>query len=154
MRRFLSTTVAACAALLLLAPTTASAEPAARLKIAHNTSAIWQFDGTILGTGPTFDAVTVYAQVRNCPVGSYLFHMTLVQDGVSYPVASDSRGSSELNCTATDPAPRVLEGFYGNGLHPGPALATVDFSYRQADGTYVLVQSSRTVRIPAGPNQP
>jgi hypothetical protein len=153
MRRFLSITVAACTALLLLAPTAASAAPAPRLKIAHNTSAIWQYDGTVLGTGPAFDAVTVYAEVRNCPVGSYFFHMTLVQDGVSYPVAPGGRGSGELNCTATG-ASSVLGGFYGNGLHPGPALATVDFSYLQADGTRVRVQSSRTVRIPAGPHQP
>jgi hypothetical protein len=153
MRTALLSTVAACAALLLLAPTAASAEPAPRLKIEHGTSAIWQYDGTVLGTGPAFDAVTVYAQVRNCPTGFYLFHMTLVQDGVSYPDASDSLGSSELDCISTD-APRVLGGFYGNGLHPGPALATVEFSYQQADGTHVLVQSSRTVRIPPGYNQP
>jgi hypothetical protein len=44
-------------------------------------------------------------------------------------------------------------GFYGNGLHPGTAevIATV---YSQEDGMPVLVQSTRTVRIPAGYNQP
>lgn len=154
MRTFLSTTVAACAALLLLAPTAASAEPASRLKIAHNTSAFYQYDGTVLGTGPAFDAVRVYAQVRNCPAGSHLIHMSLVQDGVRYPVAPASRGDGEFSCTATDTAPQVSKGFYGNGLHPGTALVTADFSYQQADGTYAVVESSRTVRIPAGYNQP
>ena len=77
---------------------------------------------------------------------------TLVQDGVSYPVASTALGVGEFSCTATDTAPRLRMGFYGNSLHPGPALAIVSV-YVQVDGMPVLVESSRTVRIPAGPNQ-
>ena len=64
MRRFLSSTVAACAALLLLA-STANAAPASRLKIAHNTSAFYQHDGSPTGTGPLFDAVRVSVQLQN-----------------------------------------------------------------------------------------
>lgn len=154
MRRLLSSTIAACAATLLLASTaTADAKTAPRFKIEHNTSEFYLYDGSVLGTGPLLDAVTVYAQLRDCPVGNYLLHMSLIQDGISYPVASTARGVGEFSCTATDTAPLLRMGFYGNSLHPGPALAITSV-YLQVDGMPVLVESSRTVRIPAGPNQP
>ncbi|HEX8082474.1 MAG TPA: hypothetical protein VF557_19860 [Jatrophihabitans sp.] len=153
MRTFLSSAVAACAALLLLAPTAANAEPASRLKIAPKTSAFYLYDGSPTGTGPLFDAVSVQVQLRDCPAGNYVLWMDLVQDGVTYPVASTALGVGEFSCTATGTAPQLSMGFYGNGLHPGTAqvIATV---YRQEDGMPVLVESSRTVRIPAGTNQP
>jgi hypothetical protein len=150
MRTILTSTVAACAAALVLVPVTADAAPAARVKIAHGTSAFYQYDGSVLGTGPTYDAVAVHAQLSNCPAGDYVYWMTLVQDGVSYPVASTALGTGELYCTGARTTPLVL-GFYGNGLHPGLAKATVTV-YRQADGMPVLTQDSGTVRIPAGPN--
>lgn len=151
MRRLLSSTVAACAALLLVAPATANAASASRLKIEPKTSAFYQYDGSPTGTGPLLDAVQVQTQLRDCPVGNYVLHMELIQDGVSYPIASTARGVGEFSCTATETAPRLSLGFYGNGLHPGTAQVTATV-YRQEDGMPVLVESSRTVRIPAGPN--
>jgi hypothetical protein len=67
MRTVLSSTVAACAAALLLAPTAASAATQSHLKIVHGTGAIYQYDPSILGTGPTYDTVTVSVQLRGCP---------------------------------------------------------------------------------------
>ncbi len=154
MRTFLSSVVAACAAVLLLAPATANAEPASRLKIAPKTSEFYLYDGSVLGTGPKLDAVRLYAQLRDCPTGHYVLHMDLVQDGVSYPIASTALGVGEFSCTATETAPRLSMGFYGNGLHPGTAQVTATI-YKHVEGTPVLVaESSRTVRIPAGYNQP
>lgn len=152
MRTVLSSTVAACAAMLLLAPTAADAAPASRLKIAHNTSAFYQYDGSPTGAGPLFDAVRVSVQLQNCPAGDYLLWASLVQDGVSYPVASTALGVGEFSCGGTRTAPQLSMGFYGNGLHPGPARVTATV-YRQQDGMPVLVESSRMVRIPAGYNQ-
>ncbi|HEX8305173.1 MAG TPA: hypothetical protein VF612_09860, partial [Jatrophihabitans sp.] len=97
MRTFLSSALAACAAMLVLAPaTTANAGPAPRLKIAHSTSAFYQYDGSVSGTGPAFDAVRVSTQLRGCPAGDYVLFMDLVQDGVSYPVASTALGVGEF----------------------------------------------------------
>jgi hypothetical protein len=152
MRKFLSSAAAACVAVLLLASTAANAEAAARFKIDRNTSAFYLYDGSVSGTGPQLDAVTVYAQLRDCPAGNYYLQMSLVQDGVSYPVASTALGVGEFSCTATERAPRLRMSFYGNGLYPGPAQVIASV-YVQADGMPVLVQSTRTVRIPAGPNQ-
>lgn len=154
MRVLLSSTVAACAAMLVLTTTTAaSAAPAAKLKIEHKTSAFYQYDPSIEGTGPLYDAVVEYVQLRNCPVGNYVLFMDLVQDGVSYPVASTALGVGEFSCTATNTGPRVGMGFYGNGLHPGTAFVTVTI-YKEVNGMPVLAQGSRTVRIPKGPNNP
>src|ERR1700710_354420 len=114
----LTSTVAACAAALVVAPAVADAAPAARVAIAHDTSAFYQFDGSPLGTGPTADAVAVHAQLRNCPAGNYIIDMSLVQDSVSYPVASTALGSGELYCSGAKTTPLVT-GFYGNSLHPG-----------------------------------
>jgi hypothetical protein len=152
MRTFLSSTVAACAALLVLAPAAASAAPASRLQIEPKTSEFYQYDGSPTGTGPLFDAVRVQVQLRDCPAGNYVLWMDLVQDGVSYSVASTALGVGEFSCTTTDRTPRLSMGFYGNGLHPGPAQVTATV-YRQEDGMPVLAESSRTVRIPAGYHQ-
>jgi hypothetical protein len=151
MRAFLSSAVAASAAVLLLAPTAANAAPSARLKIEQNTGAIYQYDPSPNGTGPLYDTVSAHARLRNCPAGYYVLSMTLVQDGVSYPWASSALGAGEITCTATNSQPRVGMSFYGNGLHPGTAVVTMTI-YAQADGMPVLAQSSRTVRIPAGAN--
>lgn len=153
MRTFLTSVVSACAAALLLAPAAANAEAGSRLKIAPKTSAFYQYDGSPTGTGPLADAVSVQVQLRDCPAGDYVLWMDLVQDGISYPVASTALGVGEFSCTATDTAPSLSMGFYGNSLHPGTAEVTATV-YRQADGMPVLVESSRTVRIPAGYNQP
>jgi hypothetical protein len=154
MRTFLSSTLAACAAMLVLAPaTTANAAPAPRLKIAHSTSAFYQYDGSVDGTGPLVDAVRVTVQLRGCPVGDYVLFMNLVQDGISYPVASTAHGVGEFSCTATNTAPQVGYGFYGNSLHPGTAQVTATV-YSWADGMPVLTEATSTVRIPAGYNQP
>lgn len=147
----LTGTVAACAALALV-PAAADAAAPARLKIANSTGAFYQYDGSPTGTGPTYDAVAVHAQLRNCPVGDYILDMSLVQDGVSYPVASTALGSGELYCSGASTTQLVM-GFYGNGLHPGQAKVTITV-YRQADGMPVLTQASGTVRIPAGANNP
>jgi hypothetical protein len=152
MRAFLSSTFAACAALFLVAPA-ADAAPATSLRIENTTSAIYQYDPSPFGGGSLYDTVSVHAQLRKCPAGYYVAWITLVQDGVSYPVASSALGVGEVTCTAGDTHPRLGMSFYGNGLHPGTALVTVTV-YRQADGMPVLVKSSRTVRIPAGYNQP
>jgi hypothetical protein len=152
MRVLLSSTLAASAALLALAPT-ADAASATRLQIDRNTSAIYQYDPSPMGTGPLFDTVKVTAQLRNCAPGYYLMSITLVQDGVSYPWASSALGAGEITCTATQTAPRVGMSFYGNGLHPGTAVANITI-YRQEDGMPVAVEGGRTVRIPAGYNQP
>ena len=146
MRAFLSSTLAACAALLMLAPATADAAPAARLKIDHATSAIYQIDPSIEGNGPTYDGVTATVQLRNCPVGSYLLHMDFVQDGISYDIPQGALGRGEMSCDATG---KALGGwdFIGNGLHPGPATVT---AWVTVNG--VTVTDTRTVRIPAGPN--
>ena len=149
----LTSAVAACAAVSLLAPAIASAAPSPGLKIAHTSSAFFQYDGSVSGTGPTFDAVAVPVQLRNCPTGDYVLWMTLVQDGVSYPIASTALGVGEFSCSATNKSPRLNLGFYGNGLHPGPATVTAT-AHRQADGMPVLTQASATVRIPAGANNP
>ena len=152
MRTFLSSTLAACAALLVLGPaTTAGAAPATQLRIEHATSAIYQYDPSPVGNGTLYDTVTAYTQLRHCPVGNYVLEMTLVQDGVSYPLASTALGVGEFSCTATASQPRLGMAFYGNGLHPGTALARVTV-YRQADGMPVLTKGSSTVRIPAGSN--
>ena len=153
MRPFLLSTVAACVAMFMLTPASAGAGPATRFTIEHNTSAIYQYDPSPVGNGTLYDTVTVDTQLRQCPVGNYLLSMTLVQDGVSYPLASTALGVGEFSCTATDPGPSVSMAFYGNGLHPGAALATATV-YREADGMPVLAESSRTVRIPKGWNQP
>jgi hypothetical protein len=152
MRALLSSTVAACAAMLVLAPST-SAAPRAQLAIEPHTGAIYQYDPSPNGTGPLYDTVSAHARLRNCPAGYYVLSMTLVQDGVSYPWASSALGAGEITCTATDSQPRVGMSFYGNGLHPGTAVVTMTV-YKQADGMPVLAQSTRTVRIPAGYNQP
>src|SRR4051794_775398 len=106
MRAFLSSTVAACAALLVLAPT-AGAAPAAQFRIEQNTGAIYQYDPSPLGDGPLYDTVAVNTQLRHCPAGNYLLEMTLVQDGVSYPLASTALGVGEFSCTDTDTDPAV-----------------------------------------------
>lgn len=151
MRAFLSSAVAASAAILVLAPTAANAAPPVGLKIDHKTSAIYQYDPSPVGTGPGYDTVVVYTQLRNCPVGNYLLDMTLVQDGVSYPLASSANGVGEFSCTATNAQPRVGIAFYGNGLHPGTARATVTV-YRDINNMPVLAKGSATVRVPAGAN--
>jgi hypothetical protein len=153
MRAVLLSTVAACMAMFMLPVTSASAAPAAKLAIAHNTSAIYQYDPSPVGGGPLYDTVTVYTQLSNCPVGDYLLSMSLVQDGVSYPLASTALGVGEFSCTATDSRPVLGMAFYGNGLHPGAAVATATV-YREVDGMPVLAEDSRTVRIPHGSNQP
>ncbi|MEO6502105.1 MAG: hypothetical protein ABIQ09_09370 [Jatrophihabitantaceae bacterium] len=149
MRAFLSSTVAACAALLMLTPATADAGPAARLKIDHTTSAIFQFDPSIEGTGPLYDAVSATVQLRNCPVGNYGLNMEFVQDGISYELTPGPLGRTEISCDATGKAEGGFA-FMGNGLHPGPAVVTAWVTQPGGD----LARSSRTVRIPAGYNQP
>jgi hypothetical protein len=149
MRAFLSSTLAACAALLSLAPATADAGPAARLKIDHTTSAIFQLDPSIEGTGPLYDAVSATVQLRHCPVGDYSLHMKFVQDGISYELTPGALGRGEISCDATGMAQGGWD-FMGNGLHPGPAVVT---AFIEGPGG-VLAESSRTVRIPAGYHQP
>jgi hypothetical protein len=154
MRKFLLSTVAACAALFVLTPTTAAnAAPAAQLKLVHKTSAFYQYDPSPFGGGPLYDAVLVYAQLRHCPVGNYLLDMSLVQDGVSYPLASTALGVGEFSCTATDTGLRLRMAFYGNGLHPGTATVIVSAADEE-NGTPLIRQESGTVRIPDGPNNP
>jgi hypothetical protein len=151
MRRFLSTIVAMCAVILVAAPTAADAATAPRLKITHNTSAIYQSDPSQNGDGPLYDTVQVYAQLRDCPAGDYLRSITLVQDGVSYPWAVSAMGAVEVICNDTGVAGAGMS-FFGNGLHPGTAVVTITIT-SETDGS-VLVEDSRTVRIPAGYNQP
>jgi len=154
MRVLLSSTVAACAAMLVLTSTTAaSAAPSTSLKIEPKTSAIYQYDPSPVGGGPLYDTVTAYVQLRHCPAGNYLLDMSLVQDGVSYPLASSALGVGEFSCTAADPAPRLGIAFYGNGLHPGSATVTVG-AHDEENGTPLVEQQSGTVRIPNGPNNP
>ncbi len=153
MRTILTSAVAACAAAALLVPATAEAAPRPSLKIARSSSAFYQYDGSVTGTGPTYDAVSVPVQLHNCPAGNYVLWMTLVQDGVSYDVASTALGVGEFSCSATNKSPQLGLGFYGNGLHPGLATVTAT-AYRQVDGMPVLAQASATVRIPAGANNP
>ena len=151
MRVLLSSTVAACAAVLVLTTTDASAAPAATAKIVHRTSAIYQYDPSPFGGGPTYDTVIAYVQLRHCPVGNYLLDMTFTQDGVSYPYASSALGVGEFSCTATEHAPRLGIAFYGNGLHPGTATVTVS-AQDEENGVPLIKQESGTVRIPKGPN--
>jgi hypothetical protein len=66
-------------------------------------------------------------------------------------VASTALGVGEISCTATDANQRLSMGFYGNSLHPGPARVIA--SIHGQDGI-IVAESSRTVRIPAGYNQP
>jgi len=154
MRAFLLSTVAAFLALFVLTPTVAAgAAPAARLKIVHETSAIYQYDPSPVGNGPLYDTVTVYAQLRHCPVGDYLLSMTLVQDGVSYPLASMALGVGEFSCTATDTRLREGMAFYGNGLHPGTAIVTVS-AHNVENGMPLIAQQTDAVRIPRGANNP
>ena len=154
MRVLLSSTVAACAAMVVLTTTTAAeAAPAAKLRIVHRTSAIYQYDPSPVGPGPLYDTVIAYVQLRHCPVGNYLLDMSLVQDGVSYPYASSALGVGEFSCTATDTAPRLGVSFYGNGLHPGAATVTVS-AHDEENGTPLFQEQSGTVRIPKGPNNP
>ena len=150
MRAILSSTLAACAALLLLAPATADAGPAARLKIEHTTSAIYQIDPSILGNGPLYDAVRADVQLRHCPIGHYNLHMEFIQDGISYGLTPGPLGRGEISCDATGVV-RVGFDFMGNGLHPGPAVVIAHIT-RWGGGT--VVAGSRTVRIPAGYHQP
>ena len=95
--------------------------------------------------------MNVNAQLRNCPAGDYLLDMQLVQNGVSYPLASSALGVGEFSCTATNSRPKLSIAFYGNSLHPGCAKVTATV-YREVDGMPVLAKSSRTVHIPKGPN--
>lgn len=148
----LTSTVAACAVASLLVPATANAAPATGIKIDRATSGFYQYDPSIEGTGPTYDAVSVKAQLRNCPAGYHRFWMTLTQDGVSYDVASTALGTGELTCSGSAKTTLRL-GFYGNGLHPGPAEATVTV-YWETAGMPELLEVSGTVRIPAGTNNP
>jgi len=151
LRAFLSSTVAACTAALLLAPTAASAEPAPHLTITHNTSAIYQYDPSQNGDGVLFDTVRVTAELRHCPAGNYLRSITLVQDGVSYEWAIQALGAVEVICPATGVTSAGMS-FFGNGLHPGTAVVTITVT-SETDGS-VLAEDSRTVRIPAGENNP
>ncbi|MEO6500916.1 MAG: hypothetical protein ABIQ09_03295 [Jatrophihabitantaceae bacterium] len=151
----MSSTVAACAALLLVAPATAAnAAAGSRLKIATKTSAFYLYDGSVLGTGPELDAVRVNVQVQNCPLGYYMYmlHMEFIQDGVSYPIASTALGVGEFYCSATDTAPHLSMGFYGNALHPGAAQVITSIVGYTENTSVLLAESSRTVRIPAGAN--
>jgi hypothetical protein len=150
MRRFLSSLIALCAVVLVAAPT-ADAATAPRLKITHNTGAIYQSDPSPNGDGPLYDTVQVYAQLRNCPSGDYFRSITLVQDGVSYPWAVSAMGAVEVICNGSDVVGAGMA-FFGNGLHPGTAVVTITIT-SEADGS-VLAEDSRTVRIPAGYNQP
>jgi hypothetical protein len=151
MRTFLSSTVAACSAALLISPAVASAEPASRLQISHTTGAIYQSDPSPDGDGILYDTVQVTAQLRHCAAGSYFRSITLVQDGVSYEWATQALGAGEIGCTGAGTA-RAGMAFFGNGLHPGTAVVTVTVT-SETDGS-VLAQTSRRVRIPAGPNNP
>jgi hypothetical protein len=148
----LTSTVAACVAALVLVPVTANAAPATGLKIDHSTGTFYQYDPSIEGTGPTYDAVVVKAQLRNCPAGYHRYWMTLTQDGVSYDVASTALGTGELICSGSAKTTLRL-GFYGNGLHPGLAQATVTV-YWETAGMPELLEVSGTVRIPTGTNNP
>jgi hypothetical protein len=154
VRALLLGTAAAGAAMLVLTTSTAAgAQPAAKLRVVHETSAIYQYDPSPFGGGPTYDTVTAYVQLRHCPVGNYLLDMSLVQDGVSYPYASSALGVGEFSCTATDTGSRLGIAFYGNGLHPGTATVTVS-AHDEENGTPLISEQSATVRIPNGPNNP
>jgi len=150
MRALVPSTLAACAALAVLAPT-ADAAPKAQLTIERSTGAIYQYDPSPFGDGPLYDTVNATVQLRNCPAGDYLLDMKLVQNGVSYPLASSANGVGEFSCTTANNHPTLSIAYYGNGLHPGAAQVTATV-YRQMDGMPVLTKSSRTVRIPVGPN--
>ena len=153
MRVFRSSVLAIGAAMLVLAPSVAAdAAPATTVRVIHRTSAIYQYDPSPVGNGPTYDTVIAYVQFRHCPVGNYLLSMTLVQDGVSYPYASSALGVGEFSCTATESRPRIGISFYGNGLHPGLAQV-VATAHDEENGT-PLAQASGTVRIPKGANNP
>jgi hypothetical protein len=151
MRRVLFSILAACAAIVVVAPTAASAAPAPRLNITHNTGAIYQSDPSPNGDGVLYDTVEVSAQLRNCPAGDYFRSITLVQDGVSYPWATSAMGAVEVTCPASGMTGAGMA-FFGNGLHPGTAVVTITIT-SETDGS-VLVEDNRTVRIPAGYNQP
>jgi len=151
MRTVLSST-AACLAVLAWVPTAANADPAPRLQIAHNTGAIYQSDPSPNGDGILYDTVQVSAELRHCPApGFYFRSITLVQDGVSYEWATQALGAVEIGCTDAGTAAAGMA-FFGNGLHPGTAVVTVTVS-SETDGS-VLAEESRTVRIPAGANNP
>lgn len=153
MRVFRSSVVAIGAAMSVLVPSiAANAAPATKVRVIHKTSAIYQYDPSPIGNGPTYDTVIAYVQFRHCPVGNYLLSMTLVQDGVSYPYASSALGVGEFSCTATESRPRIGISFYGNGLHPGLAQV-VATAHDEENGT-PLTQASGTVRIPKGANNP
>lgn len=153
MRVFRSSAIAVGAAMLVLVPSiAANAASATKARVIHKTSAIYQYDPSPVGNGPTYDTVIAYVQFRHCPVGNYLLSMTLVQDGVSYPYASSALGVGEFSCTATESRPRIGISFYGNGLHPGLAQV-VATAHDEENGT-PLVQGSGTVRIPKGTNNP
>lgn len=143
-RQFLAFASTAASVVLAVVPTGASGtsgdDPSLTLR--PRAGAIYQFDGSATGTGPSYPATRVTARMSDCPAGTSVLQAELVQDGVEMNWATSARGAGEVVCTGGENG-TVSMGFYGPTLHPGTAVAT--FALVQGD---VLVTVTRTVRIP------
>ena len=95
----------------------------------------------------------VNTQLRGCPAGDYVLFLNLVQDGISYPLASTALGVGEFELHRYRNRPAAGDELRRQQPTPGVAEVTATI-YRQADGMPVLTEAASTVRIPAGYNQP
>lgn len=148
MRRFLLALTAVLAATSVFSSlvATAGARPADApvVKIHRLTSAIYWVDPSYDGNAPISDwwrVVNVTASIEHCTPGTFSYeHVTLVQDGISYPWASQALGAGEVSCTSG-----AGMSFYGSTLHVGHAVATIEL----LDGDVVVARDRRVVTIPA-----
>lgn len=142
--QFFGALLTLCCFMAPAAPAVAAPKPS--IRIASSTSALWLYPtGNGFTEPPVYPATTVEAQVRNCPVGTYLLSETLVQDGVSAEIAMyGAMGWNVVQCTAGGDAIPAI-GFYSPTLHSGRASVTVTLAGVNGDQT---LTSTRRVRIP------
>lgn len=129
-----------------------AAGPKASLRVAPRTGAIYLYDGSPSGTGPSYPAVEVKATFRGCtpPELDLVLRATLEQDGVSYSWATSALGAGYYECRyVADPRHMsVGMAFYGPGLHSGKAIAHFAMEESTSSGWRVVAEDTRTVRIP------
>ena len=116
------------------------------LHIDQKTSKIYQYDGSPNGNGPTVPATLVSGRVKHCPPGNYRLYGSLVQRGVSLPVANDALGQGEYSCSGK--TIRVEMPFGGEGLRPGHAKAYLSLRPFGCESKACSIESKRLVRVP------
>ncbi|SCE64775.1 hypothetical protein [Micromonospora mirobrigensis] len=138
--------LAVVAAVLGVGSPAVAAGPDTTIRIAHRAGALYPYDPSFDGGGPTYPATSVRGAVRNCPDGSYWLSATLEQDGLPTEWATTARGAGEVICDGGTGVAAMA--FYRADpvLHPGRARVWFQL-HSNTDGS-VLAEATATVRIP------